>query len=80
MKIDQYLEAIDKLSAGEKDVPNAKEILKSLPEVYLDACLNECWWLAGRLKPLLHRIQPYSQKLAGPPPGAAMPSGGGVGA
>lgn len=80
MKIDQYLEAIDKLSAGEKDVPNAKEILQSLPEVYLDACLNECWWLAGRLKPLLHRIQPYSQKLSGPPPGAAMPSGGALGA
>lgn len=80
MKIDEYLAAIDQLTAGRKFLPNSQEILESLPEVYLDACLNECWWLADRLRPLLSRLQPYSQRLAGPPPGASMPSGGSVGA
>ena len=80
MKIDQYLEAIDQLMAGQKYVAHSKEILESLPEVYLDACLNECSWLAERLRPLLNQLQPYSQTLAGPPPGASGPTGGSVGA
>jgi len=80
MKIDQYVEAIDQLTADKRYLPHAKEILESLPEVYLDACLNECRWLADRLWPLLNRVQPHSQRLAGPPLGASGPVGGAAGA
>jgi hypothetical protein len=60
MKIDNYLRIVDKLRAGTKFFAHLEAVLSTLPEVYLDACLNECHWLAQRLRHLLDRHRPQA--------------------
>jgi hypothetical protein len=58
LKAADYLQAIESIASGTTCVPHAPEIMATLPEVYLDASLNECWWLANKLRPLLYVQRP----------------------
>ncbi len=58
LKRADYVRVVDQLTRGKRYVAYADQVWATLVEVYVDACLNECHWLADRLEPLLDRHRP----------------------